>query len=312
MQNDFASINESKANFDDIYVQDDPRSYFSVLGSLDYMIPDVAEPIVRQILAAYIGRHRRRPVVLDVGCSYGINAAVHRFPLTFAALCGRYARHEMMAVSAEKLVELDRSFYAGWPDVGLARFVGLDSAGPAIRYATEVGLLDGGIAANLERDPLAEKDAAIARRANVILSTGAVGYVSERTYRKVLDAMDSPPWIVSFVLRMFPYDDFAAMFEDYGLVTEPLATATFAQRRFRDAAECRRSLNVLAERGMDTTGLESEGLFQADLFVSRPKEDVRVARLEDIVTITSGRNRTSGARYVPVETAGGTRIALEP
>ena len=33
MQNDFASINESKANFDDIYVQDDPRRYFSVLGS---------------------------------------------------------------------------------------------------------------------------------------------------------------------------------------------------------------------------------------------------------------------------------------
>lgn len=312
MHNDFVSINESKANFDEIYVQDDPRSYFSVLGSLDYMIPDVAEPIVRQILAAFIGRHRRRPVVLDVGCSYGINAAVHRFPLTFSALRGRYARHEMMGVSSEKLIELDRSFYAGWPDVGLARFIGLDSAGPAIRYAKQVGLLDGGITANLERESLSEKDAAVVRRANVILSTGAVGYVSERSYRQCLDAMDSPPWIISFVLRLFPYDDFAAMFEDYGLVTEPLATATFAQRRFRDAAECRRSLDVLAERGVDTTGLESEGLFQADLFLSRPKEDVRVARLEDIVTITSGRDRAVGARYVPVETDGGTRIALEP
>ena len=133
MHNDFVSINESKANFDEIYVQDDPRSYFSVLGSLDYMIPDVAEPIVRQVLAAFIGRHRRRPIVLDVGCSYGINAAVHRFPLTFSALRSRYARHEMMGVSAEKLIELDRSFYAGWPDIGLARFIGLDSAGPAIR-----------------------------------------------------------------------------------------------------------------------------------------------------------------------------------
>ena len=312
MHNDFVSINESKANFDEIYVQDDPRSYFSVLGSLDYMIPDVAEPIVRQVLAAFIGRHRRRPIVLDVGCSYGINAAVHRFPLTFSALRSRYARHEMMGVSAEKLIELDRSFYAGWPDIGLARFIGLDSAGPAIRYAKQVGLLDGGIVANLERESLSERDAAVVRRANVILSTGAVGYVSERSYRQVLDAMESPPWIISFVLRMFPYDQFEAMFEDYGLVTEPLATATFAQRRFRDAAECRRSLDVLAERGLDTTGLESEGLFQADLFLSRPKEDVRVARLEDIVTITSGRERAVGARYVPVETDGGTRIALEP
>ena len=312
MHSDYASINESKANFDEIYVQDDPRSYFSVLGSLDYMIPDVAEPIVRQILAAFIGRHRRRPVVLDVGCSYGINAAVHRFPVSFSALCGRYARHEMMAVSSDRLVDFDRSFYAGWPDIGLARFVGLDSAEPAIRYATQVGLHDAGIAADLEKDPLSEKDAAVARRANVILSTGAVGYVSERTYRKLLDAMDSPPWIVSFVLRMFPFDEFAAMFEEYGLVTEQLLSATFSQRRFRDASECRRSLNVLAERGVDTTGLESEGLFQADLYVSRPKEDVRVARLADIVTITSGRNRVNGPRYVPIETDGGTQIALEP
>jgi hypothetical protein len=311
MHSDFASINESKANFDDIYVQDDPRSYFSVLGSLDYMIPDVAEPIVRQILAAFVGRHRVRPVVLDVGCSYGINAAVHRFPLTFSALCSRYARHEMMRVGADELLELDRSFYAGWPDIGLARFVGLDSAAPAIRYAKSVGLLDAGVAANLEREALSPQDAAIVRRANVILSTGAVGYVSERTYRKVLDAMDSPPWIISFVLRLFPYDEFAATLEQYGLVTEPLLSATFAQRRFRDAAECRHSLDTLAERGLDTTGLESEGLFQADLFVSRPKEDVRVARLEDIVTITCGRNRATGARYVPVETDGGTRIALE-
>ena len=97
MTDNFISINSSKANFDEIYVKDDPRAYFSVLGALDYMIPDVAAPLVRQIIAAYARRYSRKPRVLDVGSSYGINAAVHRFPVTFASLRRRYARHEMAA-----------------------------------------------------------------------------------------------------------------------------------------------------------------------------------------------------------------------
>ena len=40
----FSALNASKANFDEIYVMPDPRGYFSVLGSLDYKIPDIAEP----------------------------------------------------------------------------------------------------------------------------------------------------------------------------------------------------------------------------------------------------------------------------
>src|SRR5690606_21756730 len=115
----FATINMSKANFDEIYTGEDPRGYFSVLGALDYMIPDVAEPVVRQILAARKRRYDRKPVVLDVGCSYGINAAVHRFPLNFSTLRQRYARREMAALSADELARFDRKFYAGWPDVGL-------------------------------------------------------------------------------------------------------------------------------------------------------------------------------------------------
>ena len=44
----------------------DPRAYFSVLGALDYMIPDVAEPVVRQILTAKAEvEGGAGPVVLD-------------------------------------------------------------------------------------------------------------------------------------------------------------------------------------------------------------------------------------------------------
>ena len=312
MSHSFAAINSSKANFDDIYTMDDPRGYFSVLGSLDYMIPDVAEPVVRQILAARAQTYGSRLHVLDVGCSYGINAAVHRFPLSFDALRRRYARREMMAVSSRELARLDRNFYASWPEIGLARFIGLDISAPAIRYAREVGLIDGGIVADLETRPLTAEEAAIIRVANVVLSTGCIGYVTEKTYRRILDALPRKPWVISFVLRMFPYETLAETLAEYGLITERLATATFVQRRFRDVEEFRNTLAALSRLGIDPAGFESEGLFHAELFVSRPEEDVRAAPLESIVTVASGRNRPVGTRYVQVDTKRGPQIALEP
>ncbi len=275
------------------------------------MIPDLAEPVVRQLVAAKAKDMAATPVVLDIGCSYGINAAMHRFPVTFNTLRSRYANREMAGVPPEALAALDRSFYASWPEIGQGRFIGLDVSEPAIRYARNVGLLDAGVAANLEDAPLRPEDAKVIRRANVILSTGCVGYVTDATYRHVLDELDELPWIVSFVLRMFPYDRMAASLESYGLVTERLGGATFVQRRFRDVEEFTRSLAALAERGIDTAGFEADGRFQAELFVSRPAAAVRAAPLGEIVTISSGRNRPVGPRYVQVDTGSGMQIAIE-
>jgi SAM-dependent methyltransferase len=310
---EFSRINQAKAIFDDIYIQEDPRSYFSVLGDLDYMIPDVAEPVIRQILSAKAYVTGTRPVVLDVGCSYGINAAVHRFPLTFGGLRHRYARREMKAVSSEELMRLDRNFYSSWPDVGLARFIGLDISAPAIRYATGAGLLDQGVVADLENNALTKDDARIVRPADVIMSTGCIGYVTEKTFGKLLDATEKTPWVISFVLRMFPFDELAKTFAQRGLVTERLAGVTFIQRRFRDAEEFENSLATLAKLGVDSTGLESEGLFHADLILSRPEADARAMPLDDIVTVASGRGRPIAPRYVHVESGDGLQVVtLEP
>jgi SAM-dependent methyltransferase len=313
MKANFVAINSSKANFDEIYSMDDPRDYFSVLGALDYMIPDVAAPIIRQLLDARARRHpaARDSRVLDVGSSYGINAALHRFPLTFSVLRRRYTRHEVAALSSDELCRLDRNYYASWPDIGISRFVGLDVSAPAIEYAKRVGLIEHGIAANLEECYLQPADAKALANVGVVLSTGSVGYVTERTYEKILDALPTPaPWIVSFVLRMFPYDSFAAAFAEHGLITERLASAVFVQRRFRDLTEFERSLAQLAARGIDTSAVESDGLLHAELYVSRPRSDVQAAPLESIVTVCSGRNRPIGTRYVKVGDSD-SRAALE-
>src|SRR3546814_11502013 len=67
----------------------------------------------------------------------------------------------MMELEAEELIRLDRLFYSSWPEIGYGRFIGLDSAAPAICYANETGLHMNGVAANLESDPLSASDAAI-------------------------------------------------------------------------------------------------------------------------------------------------------
>ncbi len=275
------------------------------------MIPDIASPIVRQILAAKSAAHGGDPVVLDVGCSYGVNAAVHRFPLSFADLRHRYSRKEMAALSPKEVARLDRNFFASWPDTSQGSFVGLDISEPAIRYAEQVGLIDQGIVANLEADALKPEHADIVRECDVILSTGAVGYVSEKTYSKLLDAMGRTPWIISFVLRMFPFNGFESAFEERGLVTEKLSGATFVQRRFRDSDEFRRTLNALSAIDVDTEGFESEGLLQAELFLSRPKADALAAPLDQIVTVASGRWRPVNERYVRIESQDGPRITVE-
>jgi hypothetical protein len=306
-----ADINEGKAVFDDIYASDDPRDYFSVLGALDYMIPDVAEPIIRQILAAKAAMYGASPTVLDVGCSYGINAATHRFPVNFTSLRQRYARREMMEIDAREMARLDRNFYESWPEGGIGRFIGLDASESAIRYANDAGLHMDGIAADLEANALSARDAAVLAPVDVLLSTGAIGYVTARTYRKLLDAVTGTPWIVSFVLRMFPYQGFIDAFAERGLVTERFTGATFVQRRFRDEEEFGKCLASLEAQGIDPRGIESEGLFQAELFLSRPAADAQAMPLEDIVTVSSGRFNSFGARFVQVENGDGRRVAME-
>jgi SAM-dependent methyltransferase len=307
----FSTINASKANFDKIYTMPDPRAYFSILGALDYMIPDIAEPVSRQILAAYAQQRQRKPCVLDVGCSYGINAAVQRFPLNFDTLRRRYTHHEIAALSPDELIRMDRNYFSAWPETGVADFIGLDISAPAIAYAKNVGLLRDGVVADLEHNFITPEQSAVVQQADVILSTGCVGYVSEKTYSQLLDSMQQVPWVISFVLRMFPYDRFEKVMGSYGLVTEKLASATFVQRRFRDEEEFEGTLETLSQIGVDPTGFESEGLTHAELYLSRPAEDVRAMSLDEIVTVTSGRNRPIGARYVRVETGNGLQVAIE-
>lgn len=294
----FELLNRDKANFDRIYELPDPREYLRVLGGLDYVIPDLAKGILRSLIARCARTRGRRVKVLDLGCSYGINAALVRFPLDMQRMAHRYNNASMHGLSPAQLLKLDMNYFGSWPEQVNASFAGLDVSPAAIDYAKSVGLIESGLAANLETDEaIAQADTL--EDIDIIVSTGCVGYVTEKTFQRLLSLQEKgrAPWVASFVLRMFPYDSIEAELAQHGLVTEKFGGVTFVQRRFHSEAEQEATLDALKSRGLDPQGKEADGLLHAELFVSRPENEVRDNPLSEIVSVTSGENRRYGRRY---------------
>ncbi len=265
--NIFASANDAKANFESIYNAPDPRAYYQALGKLDYQIPTEARPIFDRVIGL-VGA--ANPTIVDVGCSYGVNAAMLRHDMIFDDLVKRYTEENIASKSVAETIIADARDFATLPRRSDAAFVGVDVAEEAIGYARAVGLIDEAIVANLETDPLPVSDARAVAGADLIITTGAIGYVTERTFCALLDAMKTPAWIAAFTLRQFPFEPIARAIESFGLVTEKLEDAVFPQRAFADEDEARGAVEAVRAAGRDPSGLETEGRYYAEFFLARP------------------------------------------
>jgi hypothetical protein len=289
----FSKINQAKMDFSELYHSQDPRNYFKYLGQLDYIIPHLAQPIFRQLIRARQEVQDAPVTVLDLGCSYAINGALMKFTLRYEALRQRYTAPALQGLSSEALLELDRHYFNAWPKHPGVRVVGLDISEPAIRYAEACGILDDGLAVDLESNELTPAQADMLADVDVIVSTGCVGYVTSRTFARVMKASrrGRAPWVASFVLRMFPFDGIAATLAEHGLMTEPYEGATFVQRRFANREEMEAAIRAVEARELDSYGRETEGLYHADLFISRPPEEVERCPIQKLVTVVSGANK---------------------
>lgn len=288
----FSEINEIKVDFSNLYTSPDPRNYFKYLGQLDYVIPHLAQPIFSQLIRARAETQSEPVTVLDLGSSYSVNGALMKYALRYQTLRERYTSPALQGVDSAELLRLDRHFYQSWPRTGDHRVIALDISENAVRYAQDCAAADLGIAINLEEhDPSPEQAAALAD-VDLIMSTGCVGYVSSKTFRRLAQVTKKGrvPWVVSFVLRMFPYDDIAASLAQQGLVTERFESATFVQRRFANRDEMEATILAVERRGLDTRGHEAEGLYHADLFISRPADEIERMPLQKLVTVVSGAN----------------------
>jgi SAM-dependent methyltransferase len=261
---------DGKASLDHIYTQPAPRTYFATLRKLDYCIPQLAKPHFSR-LVNQLRTVRPAVTVLDIGCSYGINGALLRCDATMDELYERYVGADASAQTRDSLLARDRALVAERRRPDGPRFVGLDVADDALSYARSAGFVDDAVSADLEHlDPTEEQRERLAT-ADLVISTGCIGYITEQTIGRVVRAGgDRPPWMAHFVLRMYPFDPIEECLAGLGYTTVR-DERLFKQRMFVSPEEQAQVLETLAEVGVDPRGLEADGWLYARLFISRPR-----------------------------------------
>jgi carnitine O-acetyltransferase len=271
--------NESKACFDSVYTASTPHAYVAEMAKNGYEIGEQARPYCAA--AAELLRSRNGDVwpvqMLDVGCSYGMGSAFVKYGCCFDEMVAFYSSRAPREYGPA--CEATRSWLNVTPPACDVRVVGVDSSEPAIRFAVDAGLLDGGIARNFEDRDVEPTDdeSAWFRSCNLLISTGAIGYVTERTLDVVLRDLgrdhptDSGPFAVVTILRMFDMAPIHDVFEAHGLTFTPVPGVRLPQRRFSDAAEQRKVLALLEDKGVDTREWEDRGRQYADLYVAAPE-----------------------------------------
>ncbi|MBT7858087.1 MAG: hypothetical protein HN720_14300, partial [Nitrospinaceae bacterium] len=223
--------------------------------------------------------------VVDVGCSYGINGAILKYDISMDDLYRRYGSHEANDLTRAELLSSDREMLDHCPRNENFNVIGLDTSEEAVHYAMEAGYLDQGIVANLEQEELTPREAEIIQNADMIISTGCVGYVTENTFTSLLKSFktDALPWVASFVLRMFPYDSIIHKLDGKGLFTEKLLEHEFVQRDFESDEEKSHVIERLKAIEIDPAGKEAGGKYYADFFLSRPEDEIKENPLSDIL-----------------------------
>lgn len=283
-----SDLKDGKANFDTIYNGDDPREYYAELGSLGYEIPHHGQQVFSSLLTARqdpAGDADGEVKVLDLCCSYGVNAALLTCDLTMADLEEHYRSPAVADLSYQEMLALDREYFAEHRLDGSPTVSGLDISDRAIGYAQEVGLLDHGAVENLEEDPASPELARLISETDMITVTGGVGYITAKTFGHLVEAADADhlPWLAAFTLRRFSYHDIADVLAEQGLVTERLVGRTFPQRRFSCQEEQEFTLRHLDESGLDPSGREAEGSFHTEFYLSRPAAEVAECSLAELL-----------------------------
>ena len=298
--------NQAKVSFDDVYTAPTPHAYIASMARLGYEIGEQARPYCAA--AVDLLRERSRDAwplqMLDVGCSYGMGSAFVKFGCSFDEMVAFFSSRAPKEYNAA--CEAMRRWLNVTPAASDVRVVGLDSSELAIRFAVDAGLLDGGLARNFEQPNAVPSDEERAwfRSCNLLISTGAIGYVTERTFEAILPHLgkdhpaDFGPVAVVTILRMFDLSPIKDVFEAHGLTFGPVPGVRLPQRKFADLQECRKVLALLHDKGIDTREWEDRGKQHADLFIAAPPQQFPLV-LERMSRTRSERERDSDvAAYI--------------
>ena len=283
---DFSGINEAKHRMDHIYDHCDPRLYCSTLEHLNYSIPDNAKPICQALIEQLRKRLNRDTVhVIDLGCSYGVNAALLKYDLSMEDLYARWDIDRRGDDSCKEIIQSEQEFFENLDQADKLEITGIDPARNAINFAEETGLVDTGLAVDLESEPFPEPVEQGLASADLLMSTGCVGYVTEKSFDRLMPAIsrEQPAWIANFVLRIFPYQPIQNCLETWGYETEKLEDKTFLQRKVASTDEQEKIIRQLRDRNIDPSGQEADGNLMAEFYLSRPTEEVRQQPLHQLL-----------------------------
>lgn len=178
-------VQDPKASFDSIYSNPTPHAYFAEMRRLGYQIGEQARPYCLAAARVLEKRLPQWPVqVLDVGCSYGVGAAFVKHGCTFEELVSFYASRAPKDYAA--CTAATRAWLNVVPPLLDARVTGLDASEAATRFAEDAGLLERGLARDYEDALPSEEDRELLRNCNMLMCTGAVGYVTEKTFSRIV------------------------------------------------------------------------------------------------------------------------------
>ena len=285
-QGDYDEQNRAKASFDAAYTAQTPHQYLHNMTAVDYRMADFMDPYLSVVVDASMTS--QEPVkVLDIGCSYGMSGALLKTDCAYRDLAEFYA-HEASAEYGRCVVESQR-----WLDLHSMRedveVVGFDSSEEAVRFAAASHMIDEGIALNLEEEQseLTADQAHLIQECDVLLSTGAIGYVTDKTVNPILDEFGNSargalgPVAVMSVLELFDPAPIAEAFTKHGYRFGQLPVR-MPQRRFVDEEEREGVIETLRQRGVQADALESEHQMFAGLCIAAKPE--RFHTLTECVT----------------------------
>ena len=264
------SANDAKASFDSAYTQDTPHDYFKNLGELDYSICDETRPFC-EAAAGLLQGWERHVRMLDIGCSYGVNAAIVKHGVLFGELARFFEASVPMDAKAGAETRSSRTVQESTDHRHGVRRAGRLSKGHRVR-STSQPARPRDRWQNLEQgaDTLSPEDRTWIRGVNLIVSTGAIGYITHRTLRAVLDTMGaqaSNAIALMTVLRVFDTDTVVETLRAYGLKTAFVSDALLPQRRFHADGERERIVELLRDRGLDPSP-EETGRYYARVLVA--------------------------------------------
>lgn len=275
-EGEFEKENETKACFDNVYTAPTPHAYIQLMARHGYEIGEQARPYcvaAAELLNEYY--NGTSPVqMLDIGCSYGTGSAFVKYGCSFDEMVGFFSTR--VPEDFHEACEATRAWLNVTPEPNNVCCVGLDSSRPAIRFAMRAGLLDYGIARNFENPEVAPnpEECSWLRECNLIIGTGSIGYVTDRTINQVLRhaGKDRPnefgPIAVLTILRMFESTPISASFEKHGYRFEKVPGIMLSQRGFTDEDEQEGVLSILHDKGIDTAEWEDQGKLFAELFIA--------------------------------------------